>query len=275
MRALIVGAATATAVALRQHFRQRDYPIACTELEPAHLSRDEEGCCSLAIVDCAGQLAGQTLAFADFQQLVDTCIARGWPLLMVSDSRVFPALKNQRYRERDLTAPASAEGECLQQCERYLAEHSERHIILRTGPLLAASGPNLLTHLTQQMVAGGTIVAASEPRFSPAPVADLARVVAAMCDQIDCAAQCWGVYHYHSADTATFYELAEVVLAAASQYWDLRDRVQLKVEMAEAWGSEFPMLNCQKIRDTFGIQQMQWRKAIPDLLKQIKAGEAK
>ena len=121
VRAIIVGEATATAAAFQQHFRQRDYPIVCMDMQQALSSSDEEGVDTLVIADCAGQLAGKSLALAYFQQLVDACIAREWPMLMLSDSRVFPTLKNQRYRERDLIAPASAEGECLQQCEQYLA----------------------------------------------------------------------------------------------------------------------------------------------------------
>jgi hypothetical protein len=35
----------------------------------------------------------------------------------------------------------------------------------------------------------------------------------------------------------------------------------------------FPLQQCQRIRDTFGIQQLPWRRAIPDLLKQLYQGE--
>jgi dTDP-4-dehydrorhamnose reductase len=274
VKAIIVGEAPAMAAALRLQFGHRGYPVACTQTDARALEfAAEEGACPIVIADCSGQLAGQTLAFPIFRQLVDDCLARGWPLLMLSDSRVFPIARNQRYRERDLTGPAVREGVQLLQYEQYLAENSERHIIVRTGPLLASSGNNWLTYLVQRLQAGESIAAAGEPRFCPTAVADLARVIAAICDQVDCSAQCWGVYHYHSADTATFYELAEVVLAAASQYWNLSGSVHLQASATESWGSEFPMLNCQKIRDTFGIQQLQWRKAIPDLLKQMQVGE--
>lgn len=275
-RAFIVGEAPAMAVALQQQFEQRDRPTVFVETKQQSLaSAVDADTCPIVIVDCSGQLAGQTLGFPVFQRLVDDCLARGWPLLMLSDSRVFAAVRNQRYRERDVTAPTSAAGEQLLEYERYLAENSERHIILRTGPLLAPTGNNLLTHLVQRLQHGGTIPAATEPRFCPTGVADLARVVAGICDQIDCAAQCWGVYHYHSSDPATYYEFAEVVLAAASQYWKLGENVHLTVDATEARGSEYPILSCQKIRDTFGIQQLQWRKAIADLLKQIQAHKAK
>jgi dTDP-4-dehydrorhamnose reductase len=95
-----------------------------------------------------------------------------------------------------------------------------------------------------------------------------------MCDQLACNARCWGVYHYHSSDPATGYEFAEVVLAAAAQYWALdADRAPLQASIDDPLASLYPLLNCQRIRDTFGIQQLPWRKAIPQLLKTIYAGE--
>ena len=84
-----------------------------------------------------------------------------------------------------------------------------------------------------------------------------------------CGAPCWGTYHYHSSDAASGYEFAEVVLAAAAQYWDVGGaHVQLQAVPGEPYGGVFPLLNCQRIRDTFGVQQLPWRRAVPELLKQ-------
>jgi dTDP-4-dehydrorhamnose reductase len=263
------------AAALQQQFGQRTTPVVCIETEK--LAFDpiaDDHSCPIVIVDCGGQLAGQMLAFPIFQRLVDDCQAHHLPLLMLSDSRVFTLARNQRYREADVPAPNSIAGEQLLRYEQYLAAHCERHIILRTGSVLASTGSNMLVDLVRQLRRGGAIPAAAEWRLCPTSIADLARVIAAICDQVSCAAQCWGIYHYHSSDAATFYEFAEVVLAAASQFWHLSDNVQLQADAAAARGDVYPLLQCQKIRDTFGIQQLQWRKAIPDLLKQMQASEA-
>jgi dTDP-4-dehydrorhamnose reductase len=159
--------------------------------------------------------------------------------------------------------------------EQYLSEQLQHHVILRTGPLIASGGVNLLSDLLQRFRNDGVVSASSAPRFCPTPAGDVARVISAICDQLDCAAQCWGIYHYHSSDAASSYEFAEVLLAAAMQYWDVGgSRVQLQAAMQEPFGGVFPMLNCQHIRDTFGIQQLPWRKAIPQLLKTIYAGES-
>jgi dTDP-4-dehydrorhamnose reductase len=174
----------------------------------------------------------------------------------------------------DERRPHSPAGPRLLARERHLAERLERLMILRIGPPIAAAGSNLLTHLLAAFRHGGSVPVATEPRFCPTPLADVARVVSGMLDQLDCGAPAWGAFHYHSGDAASCYEFAEVVLAAAAQYWDLGgERVHLQAAGGEPWGGVYPLLNCQRIRDTFGIQQLPWRRAIPELLKQVYEGE--
>jgi dTDP-4-dehydrorhamnose reductase len=143
---------------------------------------------------------------------------------------------------------------------------------LRTGPLIASCGDNLLTRLLRQLRSGGEVVVPDAQRFCPTPAADVARVIAAIHDQLDCGAACWGIYHYESADPANGYEFAEVVLAAATQYWPIaEDTAHLHGAATDGAAEIFPLLSCQRIRDIFGIQQLPWRKAIPAMLKQIYA----
>jgi dTDP-4-dehydrorhamnose reductase len=236
----------------------------------------EEDC---VLIDCASRETAQAtapaLADESFRQLVELCARRRWHFLLLSDSRVFPGGSKQRYREADSVQPVSAVGNLLAQREQYLMAQASRHIILRSGPLIASSGANLLTDLLARLRAGGSVAVANAPRFCPTPAADLARVISAICDQLDCAARRWGIYHYHSSDAASGYEFAEVLLAAAAQYWDVGGgHVQLQVASDAPFGALFPTLNCQHIRDTYGIQQLPWRKAIPQLLKTIYAGQS-
>lgn len=282
MNLLIVCSETGTQLALERQLSARGRPflvVSPTQLTDGVIA-DQEGHGEGAIVlDIASQeliSRGRSQRFSEaaFRQLVDGCRQRDLPLVMVSDSRVFPGGTRPRYREADEPAPVTAAGEQLLRRERYLAEQLPRHVILRTGPVIAALGDNLLTRLVQSFRQGGAVPAAVAPKFCPTPAGDLVRVLSGMLDQIDCDVRCWGTYHYHSSDAASGYEFAEVVLAAAAQYWDVGGgHVQLQAVDATNDDAVFPLLQCQRIRDTFGIQQLPWRRAIPDLLKQIYQGE--
>lgn len=282
MRWLLVEDDSTLSAALALQLRARNCPfdsVAPAALDAALSKHQEVETDELLVLDCASHHAIQSgradyFPLTAFQRAVDRCAERGWPLLLVSDSRVFPLGGKQRFRESDDVQPAVAAGELLVERERYLSGHLPAHVILRSGPLLAETGDNLLSHWLLRLRAGGAVTASDNPRFCPTPADDVARVIAGIGDQLSCAAQCWGVFHYHSADAASGYEFVEVLLAAAAQYWNVGgDHVQLTAVAAEPFGGVFPLLHCQRIRDTFGIQQLPWRKAIPALLKQIYRGE--
>jgi dTDP-4-dehydrorhamnose reductase len=247
-------------------------------IEAAHseelLNIETDAAESLLVIDCASGGGGDAAAFAEdkFKQAVQHSAERGWPYLLLSDCRVFPGNK-QRYRETDQVEPHSVVGVTLALREKFLIATHPQCLVLRVGPILSSAGDSLLMRLLGLLRAGGTVYGSSEPRFCPVAIDDLARVMCAIVDQIDCAAQCWGIYHYNSSDATPPYEFAEAVLAAASQYWPLVDHVRIAAAPSVEWSGNYPQLNCHLIRDTFGIQQLTWRKAIADLMKRIHAGE--
>lgn len=263
--------------ALEAQFREHRQCVAWLEpgqtLAAEFVEGDEPG----LIVDCLGESGnpGADLMGDAFAQLTECCNEREWIWLMLSDSRVFPGLSKKRFVETDAPAPTTAAGKQLLERENFIADAIERHLILRTGPLIASGGDNLLMRLLARMRTGGLVTLPDAQRFCPTPVADIARVVGAIHDQLDCGAVAWGTYHYESADPTNGYEFAEVVLAAATQYWPMgAEAVQLRSGTADSAADVYPLLNCQRIRDTFGIQQLPWRRAIPSLLKQIYARDA-
>lgn len=227
------------------------------------------------IVDCLGENGNpceSRLTSDVLAQLIEHCNEREWIWLLLSDSRIFPGSNKKRFVETDAPAPTTAAGRQLLARETFIADTIERHLILRVGPVIASQGDNLLMRLLARMRVGGLMTLPDAQRFCPTPVADITRVISAIHDQLDCGASPWGVYHYESADPANGYEFAEVVLAAATQYWSMNEGdVQLRSAPADSAADVYPLLNCQRIRDTFGIQQLPWRRAIPSLLKQIYA----
>lgn len=267
--------------ALTQQFELRQREILCftpeqaAEIFSADAAPDDDN--TYVVIDTASsstilQRQPERFSQSSFEYLVQRSAERHWPYFLLSDCHVFASGK-QRHREIDKTEPSTAEGVTIAQREDFLRSHHPLHIVLRSGAILAAEGDNLLTRLLALLRAGGEVPAAGEPRFCPVGIDDLARVMGAVYDQLDCAAQCWGTYHYNSSDATSPYEFAEAVLAAASQYWPLVDRVKIQVAALSPWSGNCPQLNCQLLRDTFGIQQLTWRKAVPELLKRIHTGE--
>ncbi len=200
--------------------------------------------------------------------IAKACQRNGIAYLYVSSVRVFSGELDRPYTEDDEPDSIETVGELLQIAEQAVAESCERSFILRLGPVFSYEGNNLITELLGHMIEGESLVLDNNLRGCPVAAADGARVLSAVLDQLSTGIEPWGIYHYGSSDTATYYEFAEAILASASQFSDFGAlAVQLERE-----DDDQPHLNralsCGKIRNTFAIKQIPWRSAIADLVKQ-------
>ena len=200
------------------------------------------------------------------------------PYLYVSSSRVFSGQLDRAYTEEDAPDSDETVGRLLARAEQLVVDSCERHIVLRLGPVFSYEGTNLITPMLGPMLEGGSLVLDNNLRGCPVAADDGARVVLAILDQLGTGIEPWGIYHYGSADTATYFEFAEALLASASQFFDFgSSAVQLEQE-AEGLLPLNRSLDCNRVRNTFGIRQTTWRSAIGNLVKhyyeQQEAGEA-
>lgn len=190
------------------------------------------------------------------------------PYLYISSSRVFSGQLERPYTEEDLPDNEETIGQLLANAEQLVSDSCERHLILRLGPIFSYEGTNLITQMLGPMLQGGSLVLDNNLRGCPVAAADGARVVSAVLDQLSAGVEPWGIFHYGSSDTATYYEFAEAMLAAASQFSEFgSSAVQLERE-PDGLAPLNRTLDCSKIRSTFAIKQVPWRSAIADIVKQ-------
>ena len=187
--------------------------------------------------------------------------------LYVSSSRVFSGQLDRSYVEEDYPDNEETVGQLLAVAEQVVRDGCERHLILRMGPIFSLEGTNLITQMLGPMREGGSLIMNNNLRGNPVAADDGARVVSALLDQLGTGVEAWGIYHYGSSDTATYYEFAEALLAAASQFSEFSSSaVQLERETDELMSLN-RALDCSKIRNTFAIQQVPWRSVIAGIVK--------
>lgn len=198
------------------------------------------------------------------------CEARGLPIVQLSDSRVFDGLEGGVHKELEAAVSASESGKLLARIEGVVSARCERHIVLRSGPLFSSVGNNLLTDLLSRFEEEETLALSDQGESCPIHASDLARVVSGVIDQLSCGAEVWGTYHYASADYVTHYQFAEALWKAVSQYKKAVSRVP-KLEPADrpepCW--QFPLLNCERVLNTFGIKQLPWRAFLAPTVKKF------
>lgn len=193
------------------------------------------------------------------------------PLFLLSSALAFDQQSTTtRHREQTDIAPASALATAVLAMERQVRAHCELHIILRSGRLFSQWHDQVLSAVLAQFTHGGQQLFSDAGRAAPTHVGDIARVVSAMVDQIACGAEVWGTYHYSSSDPVTRFRFAEAILAVSSQYIDVAD-TGLELVAVEQVDSEWslPLLNCEKILNTFGIKQLPWRSYIVPTINQF------
>ena len=224
-------------------------------------------------IEAAGD-GGEPIQEVDLKRchwVAKACQRAAIPYLYVSSSRVFSGQLDRPYTEEDLPDSEETVGRLLSQAEELVKGSCERHLVLRLGPVFSYEGTNLITQMLGPILEGGSLVLDNNLRGCPVAAADGARVVSAILDQLSTGMESWGIFHYGSSDTATYYEFAEALLASASQFSEFSSSaVQLERE-AEGLPPLNRMLECTRIRNTFAIKQVPWRNAIADLVKQYYA----
>ena len=126
-----------------------------------------------AVVDCrlAWQIAaGDVPTPADIERghwLAKACERSGMRYILLSCDRVFAGLTGRRLRESDPADASAAPGVQMLELESRVAQAAPSALVLRTGPLFASVGRNLLTQTLERMD-----LAATRP---PEPAPSLSR----------------------------------------------------------------------------------------------------
>ena len=139
-----------------------------------------------AVVDCrlAWQIAaGDVPTAADIERghwLAKACERSAMRYILLSSDRVFSGLTGRRLRESDPADASTAPGVQMLELESRVVQAAPSALVLRTGPLFASVGRNLLTQTLERMDLAATrppepalsaVAERSREAQSPGPVA--------------------------------------------------------------------------------------------------------
>jgi len=281
MRVLILGADTPVGLSLADTFAQRGREFVGLSRADCRWKSERQAKKSLRRSACDITVDTRIQSAADGGvQVHDIDVDRSsWlarasqvlklPYMHLSCARVFEGSVGRAYREEDHPDGDSTIAELLCQAESVVRDLCEQHLILRTGPVFAPTGINVITHMLRQLNAGEQLHLDRDQQGCPIATEDAARVISGMLDQVSCGMETWGIYHYCSPDITNCFEFAEVLLAAASQYRDF-DSMAVQLQAAGETAA-VRQLDCDKIRNTFAIKQQPWRASVAGHVKQYYA----
>ncbi|GAA3969541.1 hypothetical protein GCM10022278_29110 [Allohahella marinimesophila] len=192
------------------------------------------------------------------------------PVILSSSNLVFDGRRDKPYLPSHPTKPVTEFGKTKWASEELLRERMPKHIILRSGWLLENDPAGWLQSIVTRALEGQPIAVSDEVQLAPTATDDLSRVMLAVLKQLTCGIDVWGVYHYSGLDTVSYAELVDTILDILSGYQQVNPVIEQASESQLIRSTLLPMngtLNCLKLRNTFGIKQLSWKRFLPGLVE--------
>lgn len=211
----------------------------------------------LAIIAVAGEDESLSKHISDWIELL---IDNDIPIVLLSSAKVFTYNEVGSLENDPMTGNS-----CLMALEDK-ARQQFRHLVLRVNQPFSLLAGDFAVQLLADARSSGCLKLDDLIRIAPTPVDDIAHIIHALLQQINCDESLWGTYHYCGVESTTEYAFAEALLAEARQYEDLAN-VTLEVLDDEECESSETILDSKLIQYTFGVQSKPWRQALTRLVR--------
>lgn len=201
--------------------------------------------------------------------LSQCCASLNIALVQISSNEVFSYQDGEIFSEQDEPQPKTESGQQILAMETAIRSSLERHLLVRIGWLFSSQGEDTVSKLLELTQSHDQLSLSDSKFLCPTSACDVASVLLAMVNQCRYA-NLWGTYHYCSAEPTTLFKFAEVVVAEARQYEDVKldDIVaDASSQMNSLFAESTPKLATKKMLYTFGIKPKPWRQALSRILK--------
>ena len=202
--------------------------------------------------------------------IAEACRDQGAILLHISTDYVFDGASERPWREDDPVAPINVYGKTKVEGEEQIRSKLPQHIILRTSWVFGAHGHNFVKTMRRLASNRNEISVVADQFGGPTPAASIADALLRIGNFVATQSEPrFGTYHFSGAPAVSWHEFASAILV---------DKPNLHVNPIST--DQFPtparrprhsVLNCDRIRDTFGITQPDWHAALPQTIAALNA----
>lgn len=222
----------------------------------------------------------QDLAFAINQNGAENialaCNGLNIPLLHISTDYVFDGSKAEPYNEDDAVSPLGVYGNSKWQGEEVIRKNVNAHIILRVAWVFGAQGNNFVKTMLRLGKERDELSVVADQFGGPSPAKNIAQTLIELVKQYqNNKSLAWGTYHYCGKEKTTWYGFAEEIFKQANESGLLNKKIKVNpISTAEyptpAKRPANSMLDCTKIKTTFGIDMPEWKDALKLVLTELK-----
>ncbi len=202
---------------------------------------------------------------------------RGVPIIHLSTDYVFDGAASSPYAEDHATGPATVYGRTKLEGEGAVRAANPKHVILRTAWIFSPFGRNFVKTILERARRGEALRVVADQRGSPTYAPHLVEAILAVAARAasieDKRNSAWGVYHAAGSGSATWYEVAREIFAAA----DVRaagaklEAISTSDYPTPARRPAFSELDCGKLARQFGVSLPDWRAGVAECVRRLPA----
>ncbi len=222
----------------------------------------------------------QDLAYAinrdGAENIAAACKKLNIPLFHISTDYVFDGSKLEPYSENDPVSPLGIYGISKWHGEEAIRQHLPHHLILRVAWVFGAQGNNFVKTMLRLGKDRDELNVVSDQFGGPSPAKNIAQTLINLADQYQQQQiLAWGTYHYCGSLKTSWYDFAREIFSQAVKMGMLNK----KVKVNPITTAEYPtaakrpvnsMLDCSKLKTTFGIEMPDWQNALKQVLTELK-----
>ncbi|RLA85000.1 MAG: dTDP-4-dehydrorhamnose reductase [Deltaproteobacteria bacterium] len=191
-------------------------------------------------------------------------------VVYISSDYVFDGKKGSPYTEEDQPNPLNIYGESKLLGEKYVQDHSDDYLIVRTQWLFGPHGRNFVdTILTLAEEGRESIEVVEDLVGAPTYTVDLAQAVKRLLER-----DAWGIYHVSNSGQCSWFEFAKEILRQAGKN-DVRLVPISSADLTRpARRPVFSVLSKDKLHRETGMKMRPWQEALSDYLKRRGQGQS-
>jgi dTDP-4-dehydrorhamnose reductase len=197
--------------------------------------------------------------------------ARGLPFLHVSTDYVFDGAGTRPWVEGDPVAPLGAYGATKLDGERQVAGAGGPHVILRTAWVYSAHGKNFVKTMLRLGAERDSLSVVDDQRGGPTAAHEIAKTLIAIACAFHEGRGTSGIFHFAGAPACSWADFAEAIFASSDlPRKPVVTRIPTSAYPTPARRPANSVLDCTKIRNTYGIGQPDWRTNLRTVIGELE-----
>ena len=205
--------------------------------------------------------------------LAAICFELGCWLIHISTDYVFDGKSTAPYLELDKTNPQGVYGHTKLNGELAIQSSGCKYLIIRTAWVFSEYGDNFLKTMLRLGAVRDELSIVGDQIGCPTYAQDIAKAIVTMITKLNEESSASGIFHYCGDQLSSWYEFAGVIFEEARisglQTPGLIHLIQTSDYPTAAKRPGYSALDCNKIRNTFGVNTSDWKLGVKNVVSKF------